>query len=117
MFHEYSRKNLYDVTTDNFIAPVVSLRESSFLGFFKKYNVHVVSSMPHWTRGKTDKQRGDGVFDKSIKALQELNAVGYGMPDGRLKLDLVYNPSGAFLPGDQAAMEKDFKKVMYILKF
>ena len=78
--------------------------------FFKKHNVHVVSSMPHWTRGKTDKQRGDGVFDKSIKALQELNAVGYGMPDGRLKLDLVYNPTGAFLPGDQAAMEKDFKK-------
>ena len=80
--------------------------------FFKKHNVHVVSSMPHWTRGKTDKQRGDGVFDKSIKALQELNAVGYGMPDSKLKLDLVYNPSGAFLPGDQAAMEKDFKKAL-----
>lgn len=80
--------------------------------FFKKHNVHVVSSMPHWTRGKTDKQRGDGVFDKSIKALQELNAVGYGMPDSNLKLDLVYNPSGAFLPGDQMAMEKDFKKAL-----
>ena len=80
--------------------------------FFKKHNVHVVSSMPHWTRGKTDKQRGDGVFDKSIKALQELNAVGYGMPDSKLRLDLVYNPSGAFLPGDQMAMEKDFKKAL-----
>ncbi|MFP4845083.1 arsenosugar biosynthesis radical SAM (seleno)protein ArsS [Winogradskyella sp. PE311] len=80
--------------------------------FFKKHNVHVVSSMPHWTRGKTDKQRGDGVFDKSIKALQELNARGYGMPDSDLRLDLVYNPSGAFLPGDQAAMEKDFKKAL-----
>jgi len=80
--------------------------------FFRKHNVHVVSSMPHWTRGKTDKQRGDGVFDKSIKALQELNAVGYGMPDSHLKLDLVYNPSGAFLPGDQMAMEKDFKKAL-----
>ena len=80
--------------------------------FFKKHNVHVVSSMPHWTRGKTDKQRGDGVFDKSIKALQELNAVGYGMPGSDLRLDLVYNPSGAFLPGDQAAMEKDFKKAL-----
>lgn len=78
--------------------------------FFKKHNVHIVSSMPHWTRGKTDKQRGNGVFDKSIKALQELNAVGYGMPDSDLRLDLVYNPSGAFLPGDQMAMEKDFKK-------
>jgi len=78
--------------------------------FFKKHNVHVVSSMPHWTRGKTDKQRGDGVFDKSIKALQKLNAVGYGMPDSDLRLDLVYNPSGAFLPGDQASMQKEFKK-------
>lgn len=80
--------------------------------FFKKHNIHVVSSMPHWTRGKTDKQRGEGVFDMSIKALQELNAVGYGMPGSDLKLDLVYNPSGAFLPGDQAAMEKDFKKAL-----
>ncbi|MEP5254882.1 MAG: arsenosugar biosynthesis radical SAM (seleno)protein ArsS [Winogradskyella arenosi] len=80
--------------------------------FFKKHNVHVVSSMPHWTRGKTDKQRGNGVFDKSIKALQDLNAVGYGMPDSELRLDLVYNPSGAFLPGNQAAMEKDFKKAL-----
>jgi radical SAM/Cys-rich protein len=80
--------------------------------FFKKHNVHVVSSMPHWTRGKTDKQRGEGVFDMSIKALQELNAVGYGMPNSDLRLDLVYNPSGAFLPGDQAAMEKDFKKAL-----
>ena len=80
--------------------------------FFKKHNIHVVSSMPHWTRGKTDKQRGEGVFDQSIKALQELNSVGYGMPDSHLKLDLVYNPSGAFLPGNQASMEKDFKKAL-----
>ncbi|KAA3620914.1 MAG: radical SAM/Cys-rich domain protein [Flavobacterium sp.] len=80
--------------------------------FFKDHNVHVVSSMPHWTRGKTDKQRGDGVFDASIQALKMLNDVGYGMPDSDLRLDLVYNPSGAFLPGDQASMEKDFKKAM-----
>jgi len=78
--------------------------------FFKKHKIHIVSSMPHWTRGKTDKQRGDGVFDKSIKALQELNAIGYGRPNSSLKLDLVYNPSGAYLPGDQTALESDFKK-------
>ena len=80
--------------------------------FFKKHNIHVVSSMPHWTRGKTDKQRGDGVFDKSIKALQMLNEVGYGIEGSDLKLDLVYNPSGAFLPGDQQALENDFKKAL-----
>ena len=81
--------------------------------FFKKHNIHVVSSMPHWTRGKTDKQRGDGVFDKSIEALKMLNAVGYGIEETGLQLDLVYNPSGAFLPGDQAALEADFKKALY----
>lgn len=80
--------------------------------FFKKHNVHVVSSMPHWTKGKTDKQRGDGVFDKSIKVLQMLNEVGYGTKDSDLKLDLVYNPSGAFLPGDQQGLENDFKKAL-----
>ena len=80
--------------------------------FFKKHNIHVVSSMPHWTRGKTDKQRGDGVFDKSIQALKDLNAVGYGVEGSSLKLDLVYNPSGAFLPGDQMALEVDFKKAL-----
>lgn len=81
--------------------------------FFKSHNIHVISSMPHWTKGKTDKQRGDGVFDKSIKALQSLNDVGYGNPGSSLKLDLVYNPSGAFLPANQSAMEKDFKKALH----
>ncbi len=80
--------------------------------FFKQYNIHVVSSMPHWTRGKTDKQRGAGVFDQSIEALEQLNGVGYGMPGSTLRLDLVYNPSGAFLPGDQASMEKEFKHAL-----
>lgn len=80
--------------------------------FFKANNVHVVSSLPHYTRGKTDKQRGDGVFDASIQALKELNERGYGRPDSDLRLDLVYNPSGAFLPGDQMALEKDFKEAL-----
>lgn len=77
--------------------------------FFKKHNVHVASSLPFYKREKTDKQRGSGVFDKSIRALQMLNEVGYAQEGTGLKLDLVYNPSGAFLPTDQAAMERDFK--------
>lgn len=80
--------------------------------FFAKHNIHVISSLPYYKREKTDKQRGDGVFDKSIKALQMLNDVGYGKPDSNLKLDLVYNPSGAFLPTDQKTLEKDFKKAL-----
>lgn len=78
--------------------------------FFKKHNVEVVSSLPHYTSGKTDRQRGDGVFDASIKALQMLNAVGYGIEGTGLTLNLVYNPSGAFLPGNEQELENDFKK-------
>ena len=81
--------------------------------FFKTHNIHVVSSMPHWTQGKTDKQRGEGVFNRSIEALKRLNNVGYGLSGSKHKLDLVYNPSGAFLPGDQKSMELDFKKALY----
>jgi hypothetical protein len=51
-------------------------------------------------------------FDKSIKALQELNAVGYGMPGSGLKLDLVYNPSGAFFTRRSIFIRKDFKKAL-----
>ena len=81
--------------------------------FFKKHNIHVVSSMPHWTSDKTDKQRGKGVFNSSIEALKMLNNVGYGLKNSTLKLDLVYNPSGAFLPGDQNSLEQDFKKALF----
>ena len=80
--------------------------------FFAKHKVHVISSLPFYKRGKTDKQRGDGVFDASIKALQMLNKAGFGIPNGSLELDLVYNPSGAFLPGNQKALELDFKKAL-----
>jgi radical SAM/Cys-rich protein len=80
--------------------------------FFAKHRIHVISSLPYYKREKTDKQRGDGVFDKSIEALQMLNKVGYGDPKSGLKLDLVYNPSGAFLPTDQQSLEHDFKKAL-----
>ncbi|TBW29910.1 arsenosugar biosynthesis radical SAM (seleno)protein ArsS [Gramella sp. KN1008] len=80
--------------------------------FFKKHNVHVVSSLPFYKRERTDKQRGSGVFDKSIRALQMLNEAGYGREGTGLRLDLVYNPAGAFLPTDQQVMENDFKKAL-----
>ncbi|MFZ0489675.1 MAG: arsenosugar biosynthesis radical SAM (seleno)protein ArsS [Salegentibacter sp.] len=79
--------------------------------FFKKHQLHVVSSLPFYRKEKTDRQRGQGVFDKSVRALQMLNNVGYGL-DENLKLDLVYNPAGAFLPSNQEAMEKDFKQAL-----
>lgn len=78
--------------------------------FFKENRVEVVSSLPYFTAMKTDSQRGDGVFDKSIRALQLLNKQGYGVPGSGLILNLVYNPSGAFLPGSQVGLEVEFKK-------
>jgi len=79
-------------------------------GFYKKHGVQVVSSLPHFAASRTDAQRGDGVFEKSVKALQMLNAVGYGKENSGLQLDLVYNPAGAFLPGSQSSLEKEFRR-------
>jgi len=76
---------------------------------FKQHNIEVVSSLPFYTKDRTDRQRGDGVFEDSIKALQMLNAVGYGVAERGLTLNLVYNPAGAFLPPSQSSLEKDFK--------
>ena len=78
--------------------------------FFEENRVEVVSSLPYFTAMKTDSQRGDGVFEKSIRALQLLNKQGYGVPGSGLILNLVYNPSGAFLPGSQEGLELEFKK-------
>ncbi len=77
--------------------------------FFRAHSVEVVSSLPYFLGQQTDAQRGPGVFDKSIEALKRLNEVGYGR--GReLKLDLVFNPVGAFLPPPQASIEADFRR-------
>ncbi|MEX8546334.1 MAG: arsenosugar biosynthesis radical SAM (seleno)protein ArsS [Mucilaginibacter sp.] len=77
--------------------------------FFRKHQIEVVSSLPSFTQDRTDRQRGEGVFEDSIKALQMLNAVGYGHEGSGLILNLVYNPAGAFLPPSQQALEKEYK--------
>lgn len=74
--------------------------------------VHLVASLPCYTQKNVDAQRGDGVFEKSIAALQRLNAAGYGRTPG-LTLDLVYNPGGAFLPGSQSQLESDYKERLH----
>ena len=81
--------------------------------FFADNRIHIISSLPFYNKEKTDNQRGKGVFDKSISALKKLNKVGYGQANSNLKLDLVYNPSGAFLPPDQESLEIKFKEKLY----
>lgn len=80
--------------------------------FFKQHRVEVVSSLPFYAQDRTDRQRGDGVFEDSIKALKMLNQEGYGRPGTDLILNLVYNPSGAFLPGSQEMLESDYKRIL-----
>lgn len=78
--------------------------------FFKQNEVEVVSSLPFFSADRTDRQRGDGVFEQSIKALQMLNAAEYGKEGSKYILNLVYNPAGAFLPAAQKDLEQQFKK-------
>ncbi len=78
--------------------------------FFARHNIEVVSSLPFYNKSRTDAQRGDGVFDSSIKALKMLNQVGYGIENTGKILNLVYNPTGAFLPASQQLLESQFKK-------
>lgn len=80
--------------------------------FFKQHGVEVVSSLPFYSAEKTNRQRGDGVFEDSVRALNMLNAVGYGQPGSGLVLNLVYNPAGAFLPGGQKGLQDQFKRVL-----
>jgi len=80
--------------------------------FFAEHGVHVVASLPHFRQKGTDVQRGDGVFEESITALRRLNALGYGKPGTGLVLDLVTNPVGTFLPGNQKTLEQEWKRQM-----
>jgi radical SAM/Cys-rich protein len=82
--------------------------------FLATHRVEIIASLPSYRASQTDAQRGDGIFDKSIEALRLLNRLGYGRPDSGLTLNLVYNPSGAFLPPKQDAIEAQFKKELRI---
>jgi radical SAM/Cys-rich protein len=78
--------------------------------FLAEQRVEVVASLPHFRRLGTDRQRGEGVFERSIEALRRLNAVGYGDGQSGLRLVLVTNPVGAFLPGGQASLAAEWKR-------
>ena len=78
--------------------------------FLAEQGVDIVASLPCYSAANVDKQRGRGVFDKSIEALRMLNSLGYGRPGSPLALDLVYNPLGAFLPPAQGGLEAKYKE-------
>ena len=86
--------------------------QEDLAAFLAGEQVQVVASLPCYRPDNVDQQRGDGVFARSIAALRQLNALGYGLPQSPLRLDLVYNPQGPVLPPDQAALERDYQRVL-----
>ena len=83
------------------------------LGAFLAGNqVEIVASMPCYLQDNVDRQRGKGVYERSIRGLQMLNALGYGREGSGLTLNLVYNPLGPSLPPPQAALEADYKRIL-----
>lgn len=80
--------------------------------FLTGHQVEVVASLPCYLEENVNAQRGTGVFDASIRGLRRLNALGYGMADSHLTLDLVYNPQGPILPPSQQTLEASYKKVL-----
>ncbi len=84
--------------------------QADLAGFLARNRVEVVASLPYFLSAQTDAQRGDGVFEKSILAMQMLNGLGYGVDGSGLALNLVHNPVGAFLPAKQDAAESQFRR-------
>ncbi len=84
--------------------------QEDLAAFLARQGVKVVASLPCYLADNVDRQRGDGVFERSLAGLRQLNALGYGDPDADLELDLVYNPQGPSLPPPQAALEADYRR-------
>jgi radical SAM/Cys-rich protein len=84
--------------------------QESLAGFLAQQRVEVTASLPCYSPANVDRQRGDGVFDRSIAGLQALNALGYGQEDSGLVLNLVYNPQGPVLPPPQGPLEADYRR-------
>jgi radical SAM/Cys-rich protein len=83
-----------------------------FLELFKEHRVVIVASFPSLNEAQANSQRGRGIFQHSIAALKKLNAMGYGEEGSGLELNLVSNPTGAFLPFSQTQTEKRFRQVL-----
>lgn len=87
-------------------------KREDLMRLLKERKVSIVASFPSVNEAQSDSQRGGGVFQQSIEALQKLNALGYGKEGTGLDLDLVSNPTGAFLPTPQEQQEKRFREVL-----
>jgi len=86
--------------------------QEDLAGFLAAHQVEIVASLPCYLQDNVDRQRGKGVYEGSVRALQRLNALGYGHDGSGLTLNLVYNPLGPSLPPPQAELEADYRRVL-----
>jgi len=107
---ELSKRNIQTIVRSNLTILVANKRFRAYPEFFRKHKIIVIASLPCYTEENTDKQRGKGVFNKSIEALKNLNELGYGQEGSDLELHLVFNPGGPSLPAPQDQLEKEYKK-------
>ncbi len=112
LLEELSKREVKVLVRSNLTILVSNSKYRSYPEIMAKYGVVIIASMPCYTPGNVDKQRGDGVFDQSIEALQQLNALGFGVENSELCIHLVYNPLGPSLPGNQSKLEADYKQVL-----
>ncbi len=108
LIEELSKRNVETIIRSN-LTILVEGKFKTYPEFLAKHKVTIISSLPCYTEENTDAQRGDGTFNRSIKALQILNELGYGRQDD-LPLHLVYNPGGAFISPSQAKLQDDYKR-------
>jgi radical SAM/Cys-rich protein len=109
---EISKLKRHIIVRCNLTIILANKKYSHLPEFYKQHNIEIVSSLPFYTQDRTDRQRGEGVFEDSITALKMLNETGYGKEGSGLILNLVYNPAGAFLPASQSSLEKEYKQAL-----
>jgi len=106
---ELSKLNRKIIVRCNLTIIVAGKEYNDLPEFFRKHNIELISSLPSFGERETDLQRGEGVFNDSVKALKMLNGVGYGIKGSGLFLHMVYNPGGTCLPCNEKAMQAQFK--------
>lgn len=94
------------------LTAIAAEKQSGLLELLAGKRVAIIASLPSLNEAQSESQRGENTFAPSIRALRKLNALGYGLPDSGLELNLVSNPTGAFLPTSQEQVEKRFRQML-----
>lgn len=101
----------YEVQVRTNLTVLLDSGVGGLMELYRNLQIRLVASLPCYLEEDVDRQRGKGVFKKSLQVLKKLNALGYGV-NPELELDLVFNPEGAFLPPNQSELEKTYKEIL-----